>query len=255
MKIALVIPTYKPHFIYLHQLCQNIAEQTRLPDLVIIRASSCDTPDAVRLIEDVSGFVWPFPLQILATRKQQFQAQNRNEGADAVPADFDAISFFDSDDFMHPKRLEYIEDMFLKGASAVFHGYQKGCGLPAWESYDIPCVAWDSILLQRETLVRVGSQALTLPELEEINPEYNALRLVRAEFYRPVAMDENLEEAITVTFGHCSVATPVFRSIRFNHDAVGYEDVLFASEIVKNGYKTVSVRARLSYYSLRPIPL
>lgn len=248
MKIALVIPTYKPHFIYLHQLCKNIAEQTRLPDLVVLRASSCDTADAVRLIQDISGSSWPFPLQVLATEKQQFQAQNRNEGADAVPADFDVISFFDSDDFMHPRRLEIIESMFLKGAEAVFHECQKGYGVPMWDTYDTPPFVWNSILLQKESLMQFGSQIFNQRELDEINPDYNAARIVRVVFYRPIPMDEELEEQLGMTFGHISVAASVFRKIRFDHSALGYEDALFASEIVRERYKTISIRARLSYY-------
>jgi len=222
MKIALVVPTYKPHFIYLRRLCESIAQQTRLPDLVIIRASSCDAAERFR---DVSGCQWPFPLTILTTPNQQFQAQNRNEGVDAVPPDFDVISFFDSDDFMHPRRLEIMESLFLKGAEAVFHDCQKGSGVPVWDIYDTPRVVWNSILLQKES---VGITAEVV--------------------YRPIPMDEELEEEFGGTFGHISVSRSIFRRIRFDHAALGYEDMLFASQIVREGYRTATICACLSYY-------
>jgi hypothetical protein len=222
MKIALVIPSYKPHFMYLRRLCESIAQQTRLPDLVIIRASSCDASER---FSDVSGCQWPFPLTILTTPNQQFAAQNRNEGVDAVPPDFDVVSFFDSDDFMHPRRLEIMESLFLEGAEAVFHDCQKGSGMPVWDTYDAPRVVWNSILLQKES---VGMTAEVV--------------------YRPIPMDEELEEELGGTFGHISVSSSIFRRIRFDHAALGYEDMLFASQIVRQGYRTATIRACLSYY-------
>jgi hypothetical protein len=250
MKIALVIPTYKPHFIYLNQLCKNIAEQTRLPDLVVIRASSCDCEAAKNLLQEVSAEVWPFPLQILDTAAQQYQAQNRNEGAAAVPPDFDVISFFDSDDLMHPRRLELLERLFLQGAEAVLHDCIMGETAPEWETYDTPpSHVWDSILLQKESAIQIENQ---IASRYEILKAYPGLILTGKEitFLRPIPMDEDLVEELRGTLGHVSIVARLLKTVRFDEDALGYEDAKFVSDIVFQRYRTATVRAKLSFYSV-----
>jgi hypothetical protein len=249
MKIALVIPTYKPHFIYLQSLCKNIASQTRLPDLVVIRASSCDTEAGAQLAA-LSKQQWPFPLQVLDTPTQQFQAQNRNEGAAAVPPDFDILSFFDSDDLMHPRRLEILERVFLQGAEAVFHGCVRADTSTdlEWETFDAPpSHVWDSFLLQKESAIQSGNQIISrsvilkaypgqIPEGKEIT------------FFRPIPMDEALEECLDIHYGHLSILQSLLKIVRFDEEALGYEDAKITSDIVFQRRKTASIRAKLSFY-------
>ena len=256
MKIALVIPTYKEHYIYLNRLCANIAEQTRLPDLVIIRASSCDEA-AKTILEEVLGAEWPYPLQILDTPEKQYQAQNRNEGADAVPPDFDIISFFDSDDLMHPRRLEFIETVFEQGAEAVFHDCSHGgqsFTQPVWETYDSVHAVRNSILLQKESAIQQGTKIISLSEYATILPN---IKMVGKEviFYRPIPMDEDLETQLSVHFGHSSVLTRVFKLIRFDEAALGYEDAKFVSDIVFQHYETAHIQEKLSVYLCGPVPM
>jgi len=254
MKIALVVPTYKPHYVYLNRLCSNIAEQTRLPDLVIIRASSCDEA-AKTILEEVLGAEWPYPLKILDTPEKQYQAQNRNEGADAVPPDFDIISFFDSDDLMHPRRLEFIESVFEQGAEAVFHDYshrEQSFTRPEWDTYDSVHAMRNSILLQKESAVQEGTKIVSRSECATIFPD---IKMVGKEvvFYRPIPMDEELEMEMSVHFGHASVLTRVFKLIRFDEAALGYEDAKFASDIVFQHYDTAHVQEKLSVYLCGPV--
>ena len=104
MKLAIVIPTYKYHIPVLKRTLESVAQQTCPPDLVIVRASSCDAKCS-GILAELRLFPWPFPLTILETDKVQYAGQNRNEGVAAVPDDIDIISFFDSDDLMHPRRI------------------------------------------------------------------------------------------------------------------------------------------------------
>jgi len=254
MKIALVIPTYKPHFIYLDELCKNAATQSRLPDLVVIRASSCDTEEAGTQLAALSKQQWPFPLQILDTPAQQFQAQNRNEGAAAVPPDFDVISFFDSDDLMHPRRLEFLERVFLQGAEAVFHDCAKVCAgeIVKWETFDTPPGhVWDSILLQKESAIQTGNQIVSRSEILKAYPG----RIPEGKeitFFRPIPMDEELEECLDTHYGHLSILQSLLKIVRFDEEAVGYEDAKIISDIIFQRRKTASIRAKLSFY--REVP-
>jgi hypothetical protein len=244
MKIALVIPTYKPHYIYLQGLCKNAAEQTRLPDLVVIRASSCDA-EARLLLDNLHKTAWPFPLLILETAAQQCQAQNRNEGAEAVPAEFDIISFFDSDDLMHPRRLEFLERVFHQGAEAIIHSQQDHL---AWDSFETPPPhVWDSILLQKESAIQAGNQIVSCSEWLKA---YSSRPIGKEiTFLRPIPMDEELEEQLGMHFGHVSVTRKLFQEIRFDTEALGYEDAKFFSDIVAQRHRTASIRAKLSFYS------
>jgi hypothetical protein len=255
MKIALVIPTYKPHFIYLEKLCKNITEQTRLPDLVVIRASSCDTEEAGAQLAALSKQQWPFPLQILDTPAQQFQAQNRNEGAAAVPPDFDVISFFDSDDLMHPRRLEFLERVFLQGAEAVFHGCVRAHTTTEleWETFDAPPGhVWDSFVLQKESAIQSGNQIVSRSEILKAPPD-SILPIGReVTFFRPIPMDEELEECLDTHYGHLSILQSLLKIVRFDEEALGYEDAKIISDIIFQRRKTASIRAKLSFY--REVP-
>ena len=226
MKIAVVIPTYKAHLKFLKSLLENISSQTRLPDLVIIRASST-TGGA-----EVEQLSWPFPLKILYTENKQHAGQNRNEGADAVPEDFEAISFIDSDDLMYPRRLELVERFLNEGVDAVFHKFTRGAreSAKAPEEEDLIAI-YDSISLQKETIFNT------------LNNKYEIL-------FRPIQLDENLEEEIPIVYPHVTVRKECFKAIRFNELAFRYEDVKFVSDIVFRRYKTVTIKNILSHYTV-----
>jgi Glycosyl transferase family 2 len=222
MKIAVVIPTYKNHFCFLEGLLINISEQTRLPDMVIIRASSCDAP------LDISRN-WPFPLKILETPAKQFAGQNRNEGADAVPDDFDAVSFIDSDDYMHPRRLEMTEPLLEQGADAIYHCCEHGPRGPiAWEDAD-PAPVWDCVTL-KPTL-------LWLPVFKK-----------HIDFLQPMALDEDLSEEIFLHCGHPTLRLSCFKAVRFDEMAYRYEDTKLFSDIVYKRYNIVTLKNKLSYF-------
>lgn len=235
------------HFIYLKELCRNISEQTRLPDLVIIRASSCDSEAAKNLLGLVLAEPWPFPLQILDTPAQQYQARNRNEGAAAVPPDIDIISFFDSDDLMHPRRLEILERLFLQGAEAVIHDCMMGHS-PEWETYEEPKHVWDSILLQKESAIQSGNQIVSHSEILKAYPGAIIPTGKQITFFRPIPMDEELKQDLRGHFGHPTISARLFKSVQFDEDALGYEDAKFISDIVFQRYRTATVRAKLSLY-------
>ena len=252
MKIALVIPTYKPHFIYLERLCHNIAEQTRLPDLVVVRASSCDSTE---VLDSLLAKPWPFSLQILRTPERQCQAENRNEGVTALPSDIDIVSFIDSDDLMHPQRLAVIESTIKQGADVVLHNYMTGGAntVPIWDTTISLRAAWDTILLQKESAIQSGNQITTrevlLTQPDHIHtPQGKAITL-----FRPIPMDEELEEQLCGHFGHVSILRRCLATTKFDEEALGYEDAKFVGDLATQGYRIGTLYARLSYYTLHSL--
>lgn len=192
--------------------------------MVIIRASSCDAP--LEISRD-----WPFPLKILETPAKQFAGQNRNEGADAVPEDFDAVCFMDADDYMHPRRLEMIEPLLEQGADAVYHCSDCGPrGSIVWEDAE-PAPVWGCVTLNRTSLwLKVFNKTIDL--------------------LQPIQLDEDMGEEIALTSGHPTVRLSCFKAIRFDEMAYTYEDTKFFSDIVYKHYNTVVLKNKLSYVCL-----
>lgn len=114
MKLAVVIPSHQEDLDRIPRMLKSIEAQTRLPDLVILRISSVEQEP---IIESAALF----PLVILWTPERQSAAQNRNLAALSAPAGTDLISFFDSDDWMHPQRLEYVVKAFENPVDVVLH--------------------------------------------------------------------------------------------------------------------------------------
>ena len=133
MKIAVVIPSFIKDLKNLEKTLETISEQTRLPDLVVVHISSIPSEN---LLATLRGKPYPFPVQILSVTEKRNAAENRNAGARWVPDDFDVISFFDSDDWMHPQRIEYIERAFQEPIDVVLHNILRETP----ESF----IAWDT---------------------------------------------------------------------------------------------------------------
>jgi glycosyltransferase involved in cell wall biosynthesis len=230
MLIAVVVPTYRVHFNLLETLLENIAEQTRPPNLVVIRASSCTVED-IPFLEDLAAKSWPFPLKVLSTAAKQYAAQNRNEGSDAVPEYFDAISYLDSDDLMHPRRLEMVEQMLEKGVDIVVHAYDEGAreAVHKW---------WD-----------VGD-----PEYEcdpfSFKPEKLYCILKKREIILHRAMYDT--DRFYLHMAHITVRLACFKAVRFNEEAFRYEDSQFISDLLKKSYTSIAMLNKLSYWSLVP---
>jgi glycosyltransferase involved in cell wall biosynthesis len=116
MSIAVCIPTYSKHIPFLERCLDSIQEQTVQPGIVSISASSMTEPPILK--------PRPFPVKILITPEQQFAAENRNKAANEIIADYDILTFIDSDDEMLPNRLEYILKAFEETkADFVLHSF------------------------------------------------------------------------------------------------------------------------------------
>ena len=228
MLIAVVVPTYRAHFNLLESLLENIAQQKRAPNLVVIRASSCQVDD-IPFLESLEARSWPFPLKILSTAAKQYAAQNRNEGSDAVPEFFDAISYLDSDDLMHPRRLEVIEQMLEKGADMVVHSYSCGPREEAttWWEVGEPVAVWDPFSLKLEKT-------------------YSYIKKCVITFSRAVYDTDQF----WLHAAHITVRLACFKAVRFDEEAFCYEDSQFMGALVRHGFKSVALVDKLSYWSL-----
>jgi hypothetical protein len=98
----------------------SIRNQTDLPDEVVIRfSSSAGVGGEIPTLESV---LRPIPSVVLSTSKYQNPGQNRNVATTVVKSQF--ISFFDSDDEMHPLRVNTLRKLFTNTPKLdmILHG-------------------------------------------------------------------------------------------------------------------------------------
>ncbi len=230
MKIAVVIPSYKNHVPLLNRLLQCIVKQTRLPEIVIIKVSSCDA-SCKDILDELRAGAWPFTLQILETESVQLTGQNRNECIAALPDDINIVSNFDSDDIMHPRRLEFVERFILEGADVVCHTAMDGSSTDSeyvWNMEETP----EPI---RNSYLKFETCPILLLDKEVV-------------IKRLIFLDENDDEVGFVD-GPVTFRRECFKHIQYDINAIGYQDCKFLSELHRAGYTFINLKNNLMIYT------
>jgi glycosyltransferase involved in cell wall biosynthesis len=132
--LGLAIPCYHGHIPILKALLDNIEQQTRKPDMVVV---SCSGVAGVPYRQED----YSYSLKFITTEAKQSSATNRNIAAANIETDI--ICFFDADDLMHPQRLEIIEKAFSENDIVMFlHNFIDGLDKER-PVYDITNVEFD----------------------------------------------------------------------------------------------------------------
>jgi glycosyltransferase involved in cell wall biosynthesis len=223
MKLAVVIPTYKYHIPLLKTVLESIVGQTCLPDLVLIRASSCHAESSA-ILAGLRAATWPFALMILETEKLQHVAENKNAAIATLPEDIDIVSFFDSDDVMHPRRIEYVKQYISNGYDGVYHGYTSSSEFNLMEE---PRAAIDTYI-KKETVSDAFSGA-----------PFTIRRLI--------FLDEEDTE-VGYHDGSVSLRKECFTKVQYDETAKGHQDCLFASDLHDARYRLVNLGIPLMQY-------
>lgn len=207
MTIGVAIPCYEPHHKYLPQLLDSIANQTYKPDRVVVSCSSWAYNERVDTVyKDIR-------VTILYWSRLVVQAENRNLAASELQTDY--ISFFDADDLMHPRRIEYIMNTFEQtGCDAIVHNYQhvqRPLTPPFEDNHDL-IISDNQVVKDPDAIgVTVGS------------PLHHA---------------------------HISVTKKVFEQFKFDQNPYMYriEDSLYAATLVKYGVQIKYIANKLSQF-------
>jgi hypothetical protein len=203
-----------------------------LPDRVVISVSSVSPED----IHPFQAQDYPFDIRWLTTPKIQMCAANKNCAARAaMEAGTDFLSFFDSDDVMHPRRMEYIRRAADAGAALVIHSFFNWNPLetPVWDETPYSTLHGGEVI-KKELLLMTGS---TTP----------------IEFFRPFFFDEDGEERRLQT-GQLSIHVKHFPPEGFPEDSyVGCEDTYFTSVKIREGVPITYLPMELTAY--RDVPL
>lgn len=229
VRIAVVIPTYRPHIESLRGLLADIEKQTRIPDIVSVAASSVTPAE----IADLSGYSFRFLLE--STSEKRNAAENRNVAAAvAIAAGADVVSFFDSDDTMHPGRTEYLAKAFEKNpdTDVILHSYD----------YNTTFTQWGHLPSDIQILHDIA--------FFKHEPMYSPFEDRGIDFYRVCFEGEGGEE-IRGHYGHVSVRASTFEKVWQTPSALGYEDAKYAADLLKENYAFGNIPYALSCYNLR----
>lgn len=102
LRVAVAVPCSHKHAGHLAELCQELGQQSRKPDEVVIALSGCEAPKL------------PPNVRVVHSGSPCTTGKNRNRAVDASTAD--VIIFQDADDLIHPQRVEIV--------AALFEGYE-----------------------------------------------------------------------------------------------------------------------------------
>ena len=218
MKIAVVIPSFIDDLQNLGKTLETISQQTRCPELVVVHISSIPSETILESFESVE---YPFRFQIFSVPEKRSAAENRNAGATKVPEEFDVICFFDSDDWMHPNRTEYIERAFEESVDVVLHSIirDRPDTFTGWEPVDYRLYT-DCCYMKPNT----------------------------ARCYIAIDGDEKQHAS-----GHVSIRRSVAEDILFpsSKATLGGEDTLYLTHLYHSGYRFGYLLSKLSVYIQR----
>lgn len=218
LKIAVVIPTFKNHLPYLRRCLNSIQNQSRLPDLVCISASSC----VIDHLPNIPQYT--FPIRYTCSENKQNAAFNRNKAAELLHEfdEIDIISFFDSDDEMLPNRLEFIEKSFVESnAHLVVHNY-----IPIYNKSNVP----------NQKIFNYASYT------DACFPDRSGIKIE----IKPEIPSRSKSFAL----GHCSVKYNLWKEYPFNSspEYLYKEDASFCRIIIEKGFKGSYIDCELSIY-------
>lgn len=109
LSISYIIPCHYRHFSFLEDLLTTLADQTVLPDEVIVSVSECDNIENLEF-EKIENFTWPFKLLIIKNQKKLYAGLNRNIAVENSSSSL--IICHDMDDLIHPQKTEIIKYLF-----------------------------------------------------------------------------------------------------------------------------------------------
>ena len=215
MKIGVAIPTFKRDIPLLNRCLKSISKQSKLPEIVVISASSCKEEDVDSI--DVS---YSFPIKIIPNLNVANAATNRNCAANYLlkNTEVDIISFIDSDDEMHFQRLEFLEKAFI----------ETQCNF----------IVHDFILIQKyekDMQFTKDISYICYPNCIQKTPHMCLIA---------ISHDNRLSH------GHVSILKTVWEKEKFNpsQEFLYREDCEYCSRLVDKGYKGSYIKSPLSIY-------
>ena len=154
--IAVCVPCVPKHVERLPELIGSVRKQTRLPDEFIVALSETTDEEAQKLEEELSND--DFNVIITPKATQAYAGENRNRAAKKSTSTL--VSFIDSDDLMHPLRLEIIASVYDQfRPRSIVHFFE-----PEGSSTD---VKYDPAKVEDSKVLQLANQDKETPHLRQ----------------------------------------------------------------------------------------
>lgn len=136
-KMSILIPCHYSHFPLLEELLQAYAEQTVIPEEVVISLSQYQEVE-IGSIDALEQKTWPFKLIVLKQPKKCAAGTNRKLAAQASSGEI--LMCQDADDLPHPQRVEIVKYIFENYlVSHLIHSLVPDYGeFEFYDKYSIP---------------------------------------------------------------------------------------------------------------------
>jgi hypothetical protein len=232
LTIAMCIPFDIKDVRYTVQCLKSIAHQTRQPDLVVMSFSRIPPPLQCIIQSWLDRFPLACTIQALFSDQQQFAGQNRNlAAAYAAEQGIDIISFIDSDDIAHPRRLECIEQAFLRheNLEAFLHSYKTVYKEPV---RDFSKLVWPEIR------GRIHKDPFYV-----VQRSHTPWRIFTK---REVVLEDSVTEL--VQNGHLSIRTSVWKENPYRDDIQIGEDSDYNARLCNKGTRFGLISDKLVLY-------
>lgn len=227
--LAVCIPLDSADIKYLNRCLRSVKAQTRRPDQLVICASRCTAADEreIRLI----CFDLGLQARIQTHTEILLAGANRNRAAKvAVEHGATILFFFDSDDVMHPRRIEVITDHFKnKSITGILNRYIVG----PKEVQKISHIPWRPI----RGLIYMNA-------FHTIHAKEFRAQPLRYELYK----DSKIKGVDNVAYGPATVRAPFWVENPYSETIRIGEDQDFVSEITVKGGNLAYIPETLSVF-------
>jgi glycosyltransferase involved in cell wall biosynthesis len=221
VKTSVVIPCYITHVPYLENLLAAYADQTVLPDEVVISISSCEAETEAQ-VNTLRNKKWPYSLIILTTAATQSAGKNRNNACDHASGDLFICQ--DADDIPHRQRIEVIASLHKKyHFDHLLHSYF----LAKWR----------------------GMNATTLQTMEKTHYKLEKLKIFSVTPENLGKINKELyQDRYPLTNGNPAYTRAVFQKVRWREDGAIGEDIDFNRRVYATFRNNLIVKAKLYCY-------
>ena len=192
--IALCIPMDASDISMLPFCLKSVKEQTKAPDSIYMSISGV-TPESEAAIKKIITDSMIPNINVNFRPDKILAGGNRNLAATAASSTGKAtiLSFMDSDDAMHPRRIERLFDIFKNlSITGVVHSYIDGKKANAATDVILPWKPITGEVLTDGISVNAGDPYRTIMPKHDMTPIANGHVSVRADFFKDHPYSETL---------------------------------------------------------------
>jgi len=233
--ISVIIPCIASHIKYLSELLDSIANQTLIPNEVVISISQITKQNNLD-IEMLKQQDWPFKLIIKSTYERKFAGENRNIAIQHSTGDL--IICQDADDLAHPQRIEIIHQIFSETQfDLLLHYFSKYRD----KSKDIHHL---------KNLIE-EYQNINFTDFNYINLTKNGINDIFSHFSTTKYIKDNVPFSsflpTGVHLGNCAFNRKVFDKIKYTNRRSG-QDYYFVRKVISHYNNIILVNIPLVFY-------